>query len=219
LANQSVPGPKGTDVFDDPPPPDPFPVTGGGADPGPIGLKGGAPIVIDRKVAKVDDSDWKPPSPGTTPEIVVHGKTLADVAAALDKRDEWGRGGGMFRSVPIPPGSSPTVDVTLKANLVKILPKWPEYASASTAAKAEWDKMVAKLEVHEQRHVDIAIEEADKLAKDLVGKSVDDIASTVTAANASMKSRQDDLDAPTNTDHGAKPGVKYGDVSLDTSIT
>jgi hypothetical protein len=34
-----------------------------------------------------------------------------------------------------------------------------------------------------------------------------------------MKSRQDDLDAPGNTDHGAKPGVKYGDVFLDTSIT
>ena len=215
MAPADVPGLTGTDLDETGTGPGPFPITGGGAQPGPIGLKGGAPILIDRKVAKVT-GDWTPPAPSASPEIVVHGKTLADVAAALDKRDEWGRGGGMIRAEAIPAGTSPTIDVTLHAGLVKILPKWHEYTSASAAAKAEWDKMVAKLEVHEQRHVEIAVEEADKLAKDLVGRSVDDIASMVTAANASMKSRQDDMD--TATDHGAKTGVKYGDVFLDTSI-
>lgn len=197
---------------------DDSPLTRGGFSvPGPIGLKSGGPVLVDRKVANVT-TDWNPPSPSTSPEIVVHGKTLAEVAAALDKRDEWGRGGGMIRAEAIPPGTSPTVDVKLHANLVKLLPKWAEYSSASPAARAEWDKMLAKLEAHEQRHVDIAIEEANQVAADLPGKSIDDIVPTINAGNARMQKRQNDLDAPANTDHGAKPGVKYGDVSLDTTI-
>jgi Bacterial protein of unknown function (DUF922) len=174
-------------------------------------------VLVDRKVANVS-TDWTPPAPSTSPEILVHGKTLAEVAAALNKRDEWGRGGGFIRADPTPAGTSPTIDVKLHANLVKLLPRWAEYDSASAAAKAEWDRMIVKLGAHEQRHVDIAIEEANQVAADLPGKSVDDIVPTINAGNARMQKRQNDLDDANNTDHGAKPNVTYGDVSLDTSI-
>jgi hypothetical protein len=78
--------------------------------------------------------------------------------------------------------------------------------------------MVRKLAAHEDRHVAIAVEEADRLAQDLVGKEISDIVQLVTDANTRMQQRQDELDDPSNTDHGAKPGVQYGDVNLDTTV-
>lgn len=79
--------------------------------------------------------------------------------------------------------------------------------------------MAPKLEAHEQRHVDIAVEEADRVAADLAVKSVDDMVPTINAGNARMQQRQNDLDSPNNSDHGAKPHVTYGGVFLDTTIT
>ena len=64
--------------------------------------------------------------------------------------------------------------------------------------------------------VDIAIEEFYKVGPLLVGKDIDKIVAAVTAANAAAQRRQDQLD--TDTDHGAKKGVTYGDVFLDILI-
>jgi hypothetical protein len=64
--------------------------------------------------------------------------------------------------------------------------------------------------------MDITIEHGDALAQDLVGKEIGVIARMVTARNRQMAADQQKLDA--DTDHGAKPGVTYGDVFLDTSI-
>jgi predicted secreted Zn-dependent protease len=124
---------------------------------------------------------------------------------------------GSLRADAIPAGTSTNLTVNLHANLRYRLPLWTRYSDASKAAKAEWDKMFAKLKVHEDRHLAIAIEEADNLAQALAGRDIADIAKMVTAANRRMQSRQDDLD--TDTDHGAKTGVPYGDVVLDTTIT
>jgi hypothetical protein len=77
--------------------------------------------------------------------------------------------------------------------------------------------MFRKLTDHEDRHLAIAIEEGNQLALDLAGQDIDKIAKLVTAANARMAKRQGELDGAT--DHGAKAGVQYGDVILDTSIT
>jgi predicted secreted Zn-dependent protease len=97
-----------------------------------------------------------------------------------------------------------------------VLPQWDGYEQASAAAKKEWNRMIAKLREHEQRHVDIAIEEADSLASALIGEPMSKIASMVSAANAKMATRQQELDA--KTEHGSKEGVEFGDVVLDTSI-
>lgn len=181
--------------------------------PGPVGMDAPIPLVA-RIIARVND-DWHPPAPNTTPTISLTADTLADLAKLLP-RDEWGQGGGSLRSVPIPVGTSSNLTVELRGNLVLHLPEWTNATSASSAAQAEWNRMITKLTAHEQRHVDIAIEEFDKVGPALVGKDIDQIVSTVTAANAAAKKRQDDLD--TATDHGAKKGVQYGDVFLDTSI-
>ena len=189
---------------------------GGGDPPGVLGIDDPIPLDTARIIASVT-KDWDPPSPSTTPEIVVNGATLAQVFDELNRLPEWGQAGGMLRTDSIAPGNSTNLTVQAHANLVYKLPRWSKYGNASAAAKAEWDKMFAKLKAHEDRHLAIAVEEADALAQDLVGHDISDIAKMVTAANRRMKNRQDQLD--TDTDHGAKAGVPFGDVILDTSIT
>ena len=193
-------------------------VLGGGHPPGVLGVDEAIPLDdVQRIIAKVS-KDWDPPNPRTTPPILVSGATLEKAADELNKLAEWGQGGGSLRTEAIAAGSSTNLTVKMHANLVRRLPTWSGYAQASTAAKAEWDQMVRKLAAHEDRHVAIAIEEAEQLAKDLVGKEISDIAQMVTDANARMQARQDELDDPSHTDHGAKAGVPYGDVSLDITI-
>lgn len=122
----------------------------------------------------------------------------------------------MLRTDVIPPGNTTDLDVKLHANLLMRLPTWSGYQVASQAAKNEWDKMLAKLRAHEQRHMDIAIEEADALASELIGKEIGEIAKLVTNANKKMQKRQQELDK--DTENGSKPSVSYGDVILDISI-
>jgi hypothetical protein len=193
-------------------------VLGGGDPPGVLGVDGLIPLDdLQRMVTKVT-KDWDPPSPRTTPAIVVGGATLQQAADQLNRLNEWGEGGGRLRIDRIPPGSSTKLTVNVHANLVRRLPTWSFYPKASAAAKAEWDQMVGKLAAHEDRHVAIAIEEANQLAQDLMGKEISDIAQMVTDANTRLQQRQDELDDPSNTDHGAKPGVQFGDVNLDTTV-
>jgi hypothetical protein len=193
-------------------------ILGGAGLPGVLGVD--EPIPLDdlqRIIAKVT-KDWDPPNPRTTPAITVGGATLEQAADQLNKLSEWGEGGGAFRAERIAPGNSTNLTVKLHANLLRRLPTWTGYPKASPAAKAEWDRMVRKLAAHEDRHVAIAIEEAEQLAKDLIGKEISEIAQMVTDANARGQQRQDELDDPANTDHGMKPGVPFGDVTLDTTI-
>lgn len=179
------------------------------------GLEAPIPLTTDRIITAVT-KDWEPPSPRVTPETVVRGRTLEAVAADLSRLSEWGEGGGMLRVDRVPVGKTASVTVVGHANLVFRLPRWANYATASTAAKAEWDRMMGFLRAHEQRHLDIAIEEANNLASELIGQEIGQIASLVTAANGRMNTRQMELDASTN--NGSRAGVPYGDVTLDLSI-
>lgn len=201
-------------------------VLGDGDAPGTLGIDapnapilGGPPVTpldtTGRTIAKVT-KDWDPPNPRRTPEIVIEGATLEAAFNALNRRREWGDGGGMLRTEPIGRGNTTDLTVIIHANLEHRLPRWANYNKASKEAKAEWDGMVAKLKIHEDRHLEIAIEEANQLAVDLIGRDIGDIADMVTEANRRMGKRQEDMDAAC--DHGAKENVPYGDVILDTSI-
>jgi hypothetical protein len=216
MSGQRSPGVIGseTTVVDSPDNPGRIPPTAGFTLPGPIGVGADALTTVARIVGRVV-KDWEPPNPVTS-DTTVNGATLEAVANQLDRLPEWGRGGGALRNEAIPPGTSTDVTVNLHANLLLRLPRWTNYQAASPAAKAEWDRMIAKLQIHEQRHVDIAIEEANNLAAALVGREIGEIAGMVTAANRTMQARQDQMDS--DTDHGARAGVQYGDVTLDTTI-
>jgi hypothetical protein len=183
----------------------------GTGEPGPIGLDvRRGPRVVRRIVTSVE-KDWDPPSPRTDPEIVVRGRTLEEVGRALSALPEWGEGGGMIRSERISAGTTPEVTVHLHANLVKRLPRWTRYADASAGAKREWDRMMGALMAHEERHVTIAIEEANQCAADLMGVEIEQVARIVTEANRRMHDRQVEYD--NDTSHGQRDGV-----DLDISI-
>jgi hypothetical protein len=190
-------------------------VLGAGDPPGPIGIDDPVPLDGARIIANVD-KDWDPPKPDGTPEITVRGSTLADVGQELNALDEWGQAGGSIRAEEIPVGTSTNLTIKLHAGLVYRLPTWTQYSKASSAAKAAWDVMFAKLKAHEDRHLAIAIEEANRLAKELIGKDIAVIGPRVTVANRQMFERQKKLDG--ETDHGARVGVQFGDVILDTSV-
>jgi hypothetical protein len=218
---------------------------GGGRDPGPWGTQGDADIfpsadsmprsstnanpmglddssepLADRFVTQVD-CDWVPtPKPDTSP-IPVTAANLAELATALSALPESGQGGGKLRADGVPTGTSAAVTVTLHGNLVNRLVQWNGYDQASAAAKAHWDQLLQHLKKHEQRHMDIAVEEGNNLAKLLIGHKIGStptITDKVSAANTKMQQRQDDLDSPSESDHGKKVGHAYGDCNIDPSI-
>ncbi|MGH8239748.1 MAG: DUF922 domain-containing protein, partial [Steroidobacteraceae bacterium] len=189
-------------------------VLGDGETRGPIGIDEPVPLDVARIIAKVTN-DWTPPNPTKTPEIIVRGATLAAVGKELMQLGEWGKAGGSLAADSIEVGTTTDLTINLHGNLLYLLPEWSRYANASAAAKVEWDKMFKALTAHEDRHLAIAIEEGNALAKELVGKDIAVIARRVTAANLRMKQRQDKLDHATQ--NGSKEGVLYGDVTLDIS--
>jgi hypothetical protein len=189
-------------------------VLAGGDPPGTLGVNG--PVAMS--TAKIEDvrKDWDPESPKLTDPIVVSGTTIDQVLAALIRLSEWGKGGGVLK-LQVPADFSSSHSVTLSANLVRRLPHWKEYDKARQSEKEAWTRMFRKLTDHEDRHVEIAVEEARKLADDLIGQTTTQATKSVRAANRRLEARQKKLDD--ETDHGAKPGVKYGDVIMDLSHT
>ena len=172
-----------------------------------------------RTVSRVD-CDWVP-TPVRYRTIKVKAANLADLATALAQLPEAGKGGGSLRSDAPQTSSSGVVSVALGGNLVNKVVEWDGYATASAAAQAHWDVVIKNLKRHEQRHMEIAIEVGNELAKLLIGHeigSTPSIADKVTSANTRMQKLQDDLDSPGESDHGRKKGHAYGDCNLDPTI-
>jgi hypothetical protein len=182
--------------------------------PGPTGVDDPIPLDSARIITKVD-KDWDGLTP--TPDFdTVSGTTLADLDQALRSLKEWGQGGGRVWNDAVPIGTSPTVTVQLRSNVIFRLISWDGYSNASAAAKAEWDRMIDKLKAHEMRHVQNFLDIANQLAKDLIGKDIDKLVGMVNATGPRIKRAQDQLDAETS--HGKKKNVPFGDVFLNTSI-
>jgi hypothetical protein len=218
MADGNVPGPLGigsNDLSNE----DPTVPRSSFTTPGPLGLGFEPEPLADQLVSKVT-KDWDPtPKPDTT-AISVGGTTLADLAANLAQLPEAGKGGGSLRA-DAPVITTSAVTVNLQGNLVNKVVDWTGFSSASAAAQAEWTRVLTNLKRHEQRHMDIAVEEGNALATLLIGHKIGSkpsIADKVTAANVAMQKRQDDLDSASESDHGRKAGHAFGDCNLDTSI-
>jgi len=190
-------------------------ILGGGDPPGTLGVSD-AIAMSTLKIAYVS-KDWDPDSPKfTDPTVSITGATIDQALAALNRLREWGEGGGILR-MAVPGDFASSLSVTLSANLVRRMPHWQAYSKAPAAQKKAWDHMFRKLTDHEDRHVEIAVEEAKKVADGLIGQSTQDAKTTVAAANRRLAARQKKLDDETH--HGAKEGVPYGDVILDLQGT
>jgi hypothetical protein len=187
-------------------------VLGGGDPPGTLGISD--PIAMSTDTIEDVRKDWDKDSPKDTRTFKVLTGTIDDVYATLSKMGEWGEGGGILK-LDFPPDFARSHSVTLSANLIRRLPQWRDYDKAGDAEKKVWNRMFRKLTDHEDRHVEIAVEEAVKLADALVGQTRAQADKATAAANRSLAGRQRKLD--TETHHGAKEGVPYGDVILDLS--
>lgn len=185
---------------------------------GPLGQAANQP-----KVGKVEKK-WDTTKRETTPKPVGEGVTLAALAKSLDAKTpghEWGKGGGKLGMDPIRvSGSQKTFTVILRGTFINIIPEWKaaDRQKATAPAKAEWERFIKKLKNHEEGHVEIALKAFEALAKELIGKPIGEVNSTIVEANKDLKQAQVDFDAPGETDHGKKKGHKYGDALLDTTI-
>src|SRR5688500_4681690 len=171
LTEERVPGPLGVDP----------PITATEADFSPPGAGFMAHVependAVSRRVITRVVTDWNPPRPQTTPPIFIGGKTLAEAAAELARSKEWCEAGGKLTCDPVPGHGGDQVTLNLRANLILRLPTWRNYPTASDAAQAEWDRMLAMLRAHAQRHLDIVIEMGDWLAEELFGRPVEEVA-------------------------------------------
>ena len=189
-------------------------ILGGGDPPGTLGLNEAEPMSA-AKIGYVK-KDWDRDSPEFTQPIVVSGATIDKLWDMLKNMSEWGEGGGRLE-LSFPRDFASSQSVELKAHLIRRMPQWKEYDKVRDVEKAAWTSMYRKLMDHEDRHVEIAVEAAEQLANDLIGKTKSEGQAATTAANTAMRGRQKKLDDDTN--HGQKPGVKYGDVILDMSRT
>lgn len=189
----SVPGPAGNDVL---------PLSSG---------------KITKVVRNYDES-----KPVTTGGIeVTSAVKIADVFAELNQKatasggGEWGKGGAA--DIKIVWQNQDTGAVELQATLLKVLPTWQNKSKGTKGAQASWDKMIAKLENHEQKHLDIALEHLNKMIAELESGKIDATDAALQSKHqewtGKLKKAQDAFD--TDSDHGAKEGHAYGDVILD----
>jgi Bacterial protein of unknown function (DUF922) len=189
-------------------------ILGGGDPPGTLGINETEPMST-AKIGYVK-KDWDRDSPEFTKPIIVSGATIDKLWETLRNMSEWGEGGGRL-DLLFPRDFASSQSVVLKAHLVRRLVQWKEYDKVRDVEKAAWTSMYRKLMDHEDRHVEIAVEAAERLADELIGKTKDEGKAAQQAANARMRALQQKLDD--DTDHGQKKGVKYGDVILDMSHT
>jgi hypothetical protein len=175
-----------------------------------------------RKVTKVT-RDWSdPPTPTLTMTPTIGGTTLKEALAELKKLSEWGTGGGNLSApgggeitLTTEDGKNYTAEV--HGEFFMTLPEWSGYAKATTAQKAAWDEMVAKLRKHENEHVQIAYRNAQKLVKKLTNLPVEKAGQAVADAQQAGQEAQDDFDSVPKTDHGNNAFGNFPKVELDTS--
>lgn len=159
----------------------------------------------------------------TTPEIHGKGITLAALKKDLDasQGEHWGAGGGEVTMDKIPEGSVKSGEkftVTLRGELINRIPEWDDRASATPTAQAEWDRFIAKLQAHEECHVEIAKKAFTAIQKTLLGTRITVLEAVFAKAKKDLKAKQVQLDDTSHTDHGKKPGVACGDAELNAAI-
>jgi predicted secreted Zn-dependent protease len=189
-------------------------VLGGGDPPRTLGVH--APDPMSTGKIEYVSKNWDPDGAQVT-YYDVSGTTIDQLAAALQRMGKkWGHGGGKLK-LDIPADFSTSHSVTLSAALGLQLPQWKQYEQARDPEKVAWNRMFRKLREHEDGHVAIAVEEANELAETLIGQTTAQALKKLDAAVRRMQDSQKKLDDAT--DHGARAGVKYGDVILDLAGT
>lgn len=140
----------------------------------------------------------------------VAGTTLRAVHRQLDPQ-EWGRcRWTVDYNYDTDGGRVTKVNITL--HLTIRMPRWGEgFDQASQAAQAEWQRMIAALRGHEDRHADIARRWAPTFKDNILGQRAGRAAARYQQTLNQMEQEQRNYDATSR--HGQNEGV-----SLDTTI-
>ena len=186
-----------------------------------VGIGDGAQALDSTpKIIRVTRNWTDPPSVrvGKTPKI--GGATLKDALAELERLDEWGTGGGdltgpegEIKLQPVDGGYA----VDILGDFFMTLPEWEGYDKATPGQKEAWDAMIAKLRKHEQQHVTIAYNGAQKMIRTLTRLPVDQAAQKMQEVTDDTQSKQNEFDSAAKTNHGANAWGGFPKVELDTS--
>lgn len=102
----------------------------------------------------------------------VPGKTYEEMFKFFQKKnaagEEWGKFSPTKPNLSFKPSKGePVTEVVLDIGYTITLPAWAGLSSASKPAKEAWDKMIKKLEKHEDNHRLILLEEVAKFGHEI----------------------------------------------------
>ena len=136
----------------------------------------------------------------------VHGHTLAEVARHIEQQAE----AGLTHWVTHYHVMERNDDHTIKRAEVEVwleitLPHWAEYASATPAEQAEWDRFLQALQAHEDGHVEIVRQYTENADVMLEGLSEHEAAQRWQQNQHALHQASDAYDA--ENDHGRTAGT------------
>lgn len=156
---------------------------------------GDGPVPLDAPgVSSGSTTIQDPPAQQST---VVHGTTLADVAAALP--DEVG---SVAFDFSVATQGEPITAAKLDVKQAMTLPRWAERDKASQAGQRSWDRFLSALRQHEDGHVVIDKQMFTNAHRRFVSIPTAQVEQTSERLRADVQARQDAFDA--QTDHGRK---------------
>lgn len=186
-----------------------------------VGIGDGAQALDSTpKIIRVTRNWTDPPTVRLEKKPKIGGTTLKEALAELERLDEWGTGGGDLSGpegeIKLQPADGGyTVDIL--GDFFMTLPEWEGYDKATPAQKEAWDAMIAKLRKHEQQHVTIAYNGAQKMIRTLTNLPVTQAAQKMQEVTDDTQSKQNDFDSAAKTNHGANAWGGFPKVELDTS--
>jgi hypothetical protein len=134
----------------------------------------------------------------------VNAASLPKAAAIFAKRHEMGK--TTWKPVHrVVTHDGAVVSATVTVPIIVLMPRWPGVSKLSQAARAEWERAYAALEVHEQHHVDLAKEHLQDLHTKLIGRTEAEAGDIFTEAFEELRKASEDYDAVT--DHGKSEGA------------
>jgi hypothetical protein len=129
--------------------------------------------------------------------------TLADVVATIEQREEAGKATwNPAYTYQQEGGTITSVDVTCE--LAIEMPVWSDYSSASAEDRAEWDRFLAALEIHEQGHIQLVQAHLDGAESWFLNQPAESASTLWQDGLARLQAESDGYDADTG------HGVYYG---------
>ena len=135
-----------------------------------------------------------------------HGHTLEQVAHQIEQQAEAGHTHWVTRWHVMERNDDHTIKrAEVEVWLEITMPHWAEYASATPAEQAEWDRFVQALQAHEDGHVEIVRQYTENADVMLEGLSEHDATQQWQTNDQALQQASNAYD--TSNDHGRNAGT------------